>query len=569
MRYVHKFSYPRPQTYRQIDLQADLAFDEDNLVDPGSLADDEPAEDQLQELEAPPPSPNPSLDNVPEDTDAEAQLDDLKISQAFIDSLRNASLDEGGLDANTLHQLRHPPQELLDLGDERDLRLAIELFLQHGDKAYTSTRQSILRRHPEDDIPSYDQMTRKIVQLTGVDSVVHDMCPNSCVGYTGPFATLDNCPECGEPRYDPILIQKTNGRIRHPRQQFHTIPVGPQLQALWRSPETANLMHHRIRRTEDILNEKDGQGRVNITFFDDFYTGSDYLRAVNDGHLREDDITLMFSIDGAQLYHNKQSDCVIYIWVVLDLPPQFRYMKKYVLIGGIIPGPNKLKHLDSYIYPSLHHLIALQTEGLCFWDANRQAVFLSRPFFVFGTADSIGIVQLNGQTGHHGAYGCRMYCAVKGRRKEGGKHYYPALLKPTDYDIPGCNHGDVDVYNLPPTITADYDRNLRLVLASPNNREYKINRRETGISKPSIISAISPQHVLGVPASFVADLMHLTALNITDLKLGLFRGTIDCNPLDNKATWDWMVLQGNIWINHGKAVADAMPYLPGSFDRPP
>ncbi|TFY51304.1 hypothetical protein EVG20_g11063 [Dentipellis fragilis] len=44
------------------------------------------------------------------------------------------------------------------------------------------------------------------------------------------------------------------------------------------------------------------------------------------------------------------------------------------------------------------------------------------------------------------------------------------------------------------------------------------------------------------------------------------------NPLaicNNKSTWDWMVLRREVWINHGKAVGAARPYLPGSFDRPP
>ncbi|KAF9032570.1 hypothetical protein BJ165DRAFT_1377881 [Panaeolus papilionaceus] len=67
--------------------------------------------------------------------------------------------------------------------------------------------------------------------------------------------------------------------------------------------------------------------------------------------------------------------------------------------------------------------------------------------------------------------------------------------------------------------------------------------------------------------------MHLISLNIPDLLLALWRGTLDCNTAhgaDNKSTWDWAVLvQGLVWKKHGQRVADATPYLPGSFDRPP
>ncbi|KIM73760.1 hypothetical protein PILCRDRAFT_80789 [Piloderma croceum F 1598] len=63
--------------------------------------------------------------------------------------------------------------------------------------------------------------------------------------------------------------------------------------------------------------------------------------------------------------------------------------------------------------------------------------------------------------------------------------------------------------------------------------------------------------------------MHLVALNLPDLLLSLWRGTIDCDKTDNHDSWDWAVLKGDVWKTHGAAVAAMTPYLPGSFDRPP
>ena len=63
--------------------------------------------------------------------------------------------------------------------------------------------------------------------------------------------------------------------------------------------------------------------------------------------------------------------------------------------------------------------------------------------------------------------------------------------------------------------------------------------------------------------------MHLTALNLTDLMISLWHGTIDCTNPDDKSTWEWAVLRGDVWQQHGKAVAAALHYLPSSFDRPP
>jgi hypothetical protein len=60
--------------------------------------------------------------------------------------------------------------------------------------------------------------------------------------------------------------------------------------------------------------------------------------------------------------------------------------------------------------------------------------------------------------------------------------------------------------------------------------------------------------------------MHLVALNLPDLLLSLWQGTIDCDKTDDRRTWDWAVLKGHLWKAHGEAAAATTPYLPGSFD---
>lgn len=67
---------------------------------------------------------------------------------------------------------------------------------------------------------------------------------------------------------------------------------------------------------------------------------------------------------------------------------------------------------------------------------------------------------------------------------------------------------------------------------------------------------------------FPGDIMHLI-LNLADILMSLWRGTLDCAVTDSRLSWSWAVLQGDIWKFHGSDVAASMPYLPGSFDRPP
>lgn len=99
--------------------------------------------------------------------------------------------------------------------------------------------------------------------------------------------------------------------------------------------------------------------------------------------------------------------------------------------------------------------------------------------------------------------------------------------------------------------------------------DYKKSRLETGLCKPTIFSGLPPKHILGIAGCFPLDVMHLPALNLPDLFIKLWRGTFECDSTDNKLLWDWFVLKGQLWKDHRKMVADATPYIPGSFDRPP
>ena len=64
------------------------------------------------------------------------------------------------------------------------------------------------------------------------------------------------------------------------------------------------------------------------------------------------------SVDGAQIYKNKQSDAVFGLFKILDLPPELSHMKHAVLPAFLIGGPDPPKHIDSFMYPTLAHLAA-------------------------------------------------------------------------------------------------------------------------------------------------------------------------------------------------------------------
>ena len=218
------------------------------------------------------------------------------------------------------------------------------------------------------------------------------------------------------------------------------------------------------------------------------------------------------------------------------------------------------------MYPSLLHVAAVNRlhgrRGVKVWDAAasapfaNDALFFSRLFVLFGTADRPGMVYMNGFVGHSGKVSCRALCETPGRHKLGAPHYHPLLYKPDNYTVAGCDHPDLDPRLIPfkQMSINQYTSALEQVISSRTVAEYERNRRETGICKPSLFSGLE-ECTLGVPNMFLCDIMHLI-LNLADLLLSLYRGTFECDKDDDKSTWFWAVIKEQKWKLHGAAVAN-------------
>jgi hypothetical protein len=94
-------------------------------------------------------------------------------------------------------------------------------------------------------------MVRKLaMELTGLSSQLVDMCPKSCMAFTGEFKDLfctyirDNAHVCGQPRYDK------NGQ---PRAQMIYTPIAPVIQSFYRNREMAEAMRYRHEHLQEAL----------------------------------------------------------------------------------------------------------------------------------------------------------------------------------------------------------------------------------------------------------------------------------------------------------------------------
>ncbi|KAF8156020.1 hypothetical protein B0H34DRAFT_622011, partial [Crassisporium funariophilum] len=180
----------------------------------------------------------PVPDNVEPFEDNEplvhSRIEHLRISQQFIKEIKNATLENGKLDEDTIARIRNPDQGPVDVSDP-DTRLSLDLFMACDNasrKTYTNIRDSILRRFPElsDNLLSYNNTKNLVAKLSGVVSIPDDMCINSCHAFTGPFSDRATCYYCSEPRYDPVVVEKMGKQV--PRKEACTMPLGPQVQAI-------------------------------------------------------------------------------------------------------------------------------------------------------------------------------------------------------------------------------------------------------------------------------------------------------------------------------------------------
>jgi hypothetical protein len=249
-------------------------------IDPRSLDDDEEcntprpkvSDDETDSGEAPDDAVGP-----------ETVIEDLQISLDFIAAVKNASLDNGDLDAETLHRLRNPSTKAIDVSDPAE-RYSLDLFLAatHGsEESYNANRAAYLRRHPENEVLTLARIKSKVVEWSGIVPILSHMCPNTCMAFTGPFADRQACT-CGLPRFD------VNGSA----QEFYTIPLGLQLQALFGSPESAKKLHYRREKTAEILATMDEDGNLDIPVYEDLFHGKDYLDAVNRGDIKDHDVVV-------------------------------------------------------------------------------------------------------------------------------------------------------------------------------------------------------------------------------------------------------------------------------------
>ncbi|VDB92154.1 unnamed protein product [Peniophora sp. CBMAI 1063] len=425
--------------------------EDDEDEDEERHSDEDDAEEQADVPPGGGPGDNSNITLPPEFAEPEADLDEsdeaagsaileCRWAQRLVSAMKNAGLDGSGLSEDVLYRLRNPSAEVSTISPGLRFSFAT-YFATNGangsEDAYRKIRVAEQIRGglpPGYEMLSFEKMEKQLEKISAVSPITRDMCINSCIAYAGPdFESRDDCPYCKESRWDADVLRSSRGKKKVARLQFDTIPLGPQLQARRGHPEIAKLMQHRALEVTKVQELAGGCTCLTVEEYGDVYVGSELLTRLLSGEIKATDSIVMFSIDGAQLRWSAALS---------------QQGKIHVLPGCVVPGPNKPKNLDSFIYTGLYHLAALMNEGLHVWDAASGATYVDRPFLAYVTADTPAMAALNGMVGHLSRFSCRFYCAMPGRNKGSKPTYYPASLRPNNPSSAQSKHDDYKLKDL-------------------------------------------------------------------------------------------------------------------------
>jgi hypothetical protein len=453
-----------------------------------------------------------------------------------------------------------PPQPELSRAERLSLHHYFAWTESNGTVKAYGAHARVLSEATEEEILSLHKVRRLALDLAGLEPSFVDMCPKSCMAFTGDSESDFTCTHshkgkvCNEPRYLP---QQGSSRAKpKPRAKMLYMPITPVIQAYYANAETSHEMRHRDYCLKETLNALAVGAGVKKS---EFANSHNHVHHHNELGLFQDgrDIALAISSDGAQLTMKKQSNMWLLIVVLLNLPPEMCYRAKNVIIPLAIPGPSAPANIESFIYP-LFEEMAMASVGMWTWDAVDSSYFVLRAYICAVKGDMLGSAKLSGMAGHSALYGDR-FSLVQGARpakRSGAKaQYYP--ISPPQKDKYNAARDIVDLNNLPLRGQRHYWDTIERLESAATSAERKRIVHSTGISRLTMC-ATSPAFLH--PSFFPLDPFHLfyenCMVHIWDLWV------------TNSSDDEQIHMAAEMASQLGEEIEQAMHTLPSSFCSP-
>ena len=366
----------------------------------------------------------------------------------------------------------------------------------------------VLEKASKTEILSLHQAKKLAQDLTGFIPHMVDMCPRSCIAYTGAYASLEKCPYnrgndlCNEPRYHKPT---SSGRLK-PRAQVQILPVMAKIRAMFANADTAKLLRHRDSCLQSALHLV---GTAATRKYSDYGDSQVHVMQHTELGLFQDprDIAFALSTDGAQLTMKKQSNTWLLILIILNLPGSIRCLTDSVIINFATPGPNSPGDIESFVWTVFQEM-AMASEGIWMWDAVDSSMFVHKSCISMALGDMLGSAKLNGMTGHTGLFGDR-FSMVQGAKSsclKGAKSQYYPINPPENAKYNPSRPAQYDLSNLPMRSQDVYWSTIKRLANATTKKERSEISKSTGVSRlPLCAASVAFTH----PTFFPLDPFHL------------------------------------------------------------
>jgi hypothetical protein len=351
-------------------------------------------------------------------------------------------------------------------------------------------------------IPPLPECHRQLADLAGFDAIKFNCCFNSCICYaTDAYRDLDTCLYCKEPRYD---------KRGKPRKQFSAIPLIPILLAFVESQLLGAEMGYRARYKEERQKH-----RKKDVFDGRHYRHLWHTRVVINDHTLPHqffsdprDIALGLATDGFAPYKKTPIMAWPLILVNYNLPPTLCFCRENIICVGCIPGPNKPKDMDSFLWFFISELLRLAA-GVKAFDGKNQ--FILHAYLILCTGDMPAVAMIMRMLGHNAISSCWM-CTILGVRNPANPRattHYPALDRRRHPTKP--NPTAYDAKNLPMQAHNTFLAQAHEIQLTAGVGERNHLSTAYGIKG---VPALSFLPSVSFPTSFPFGLMHLFFENI-------------------------------------------------------
>lgn len=402
------------------------------------------------------------------------------------------------------------------------------------------------------DLDTLYQMKKRLEELSELMAESYDCCTKSCVAFTGPHAKLKACPRCRKPCYHQ------NGQ---PMKTYRYIPLIPRLVAYFLNRELNERMRY---RSEGHTRAKAGKNG----YMTDVFDGSHYLGLLQKevtihghalGHTYFSDprdIALGLATDGVNPWRRRKST----FWPILlynfNLPPEERSHDDNAICVGEVPGPEKPKDMDSFLYPAVQELLKLAV-GVKAYDVIEDEIFTLRAYLLTVFGDIPAVSMLLRMKGHNARLPCRL-CTIQGVRIPNSRT--------TTYYVPLCrknlqvNQTDYDPTNLPPRTHKQFMAQAHEVQSAETNAQSERSATEYGINGVPLLSTLDS---LSLPLSTGYEFMHLVFENLIPNLTLLWSGNFKDLNKDQP-----FVLDKTVWEAIGATTAASRSTMPSCYGAP-